>query len=72
MDTAPTSPTRRVLVTGASTGIGAATVRRFLDDGWRVVEHLYRDPADPNATGGFFSQGYVVERGNERAFFEGA
>lgn len=28
---------RRVVVTGASTGIGAATVRRFRDAGWQVV-----------------------------------
>ncbi|MFD1721712.1 SDR family oxidoreductase [Amnibacterium endophyticum] len=29
--------TRRAVVTGASTGIGAATVRRFRDEGWEVV-----------------------------------
>ena len=28
---------RRVVVTGASTGIGAATVRRFRDAGWAVI-----------------------------------
>ncbi|MGJ4730979.1 SDR family NAD(P)-dependent oxidoreductase [Luteimonas sp. SDU101] len=28
---------RTILITGATAGFGAATVRRFLDDGWRVV-----------------------------------
>ncbi|MGY1410711.1 MULTISPECIES: SDR family NAD(P)-dependent oxidoreductase [unclassified Luteimonas] len=28
---------RTILITGATAGFGAAAVRRFLDDGWRVV-----------------------------------
>ena len=28
---------RTILVTGATAGFGAAAVRRFLDDGWRVI-----------------------------------
>ena len=38
----PTDPSRRtVFVTGAASGIGAATVRRFLREGWQVaIGHL--------------------------------
>lgn len=36
--------TRTVLVTGTSSGIGDATARAFLDDGWNVVATA-RDPA---------------------------
>jgi NADP-dependent 3-hydroxy acid dehydrogenase YdfG len=35
--------TRRAVVTGASTGIGAATVRRFRDHGWEVVAVARRE-----------------------------
>jgi NAD(P)-dependent dehydrogenase (short-subunit alcohol dehydrogenase family) len=35
---------RTAVVTGASSGIGAATVRRLLDDGWRVIGLSRRDP----------------------------
>ncbi|MEJ1994083.1 MAG: SDR family NAD(P)-dependent oxidoreductase [Limibacillus sp.] len=43
---------KRVLLTGASRGIGHATVKRFSDEGWQVVtcsresipEHCLRDP----------------------------
>ena len=46
-------PDRRTLVlTGASRGIGHATVKRFSDEGWRILtcsredipEHCKRDP----------------------------
>lgn len=36
-------------------------------DGRRVVE---QHPRDPNATGGTFSVGWIVERGNEKAFLK--
>src|SRR3712207_9088063 len=37
-------PNRTVLITGASSGIGEAAARRFLDRGWHVVATM-RDPA---------------------------
>jgi NAD(P)-dependent dehydrogenase (short-subunit alcohol dehydrogenase family) len=35
---------KRAVVTGASSGIGAATVRRLLTDGWHVIGFSRRDP----------------------------
>lgn len=41
MTASPDTLRRTVLVTGAATGIGAATVRRFVREGWNVVlNHL--------------------------------
>jgi len=47
-----TDSRRSVLLTGASRGIGHATVKRFSDEGWRIItcsrepvpEHCLRDP----------------------------
>src|SRR4051812_27733994 len=36
-----------VFVTGASTGIGRATVERLVSDGWRVIAGVRRDGDQP-------------------------
>src|SRR5437868_5174928 len=38
-----------------------------LDDGWYVRDFATRKP---NATGGFFSQGYIVERNGQEGFLK--
>ncbi|MBL8382331.1 MAG: SDR family oxidoreductase [Burkholderiales bacterium] len=41
MTSSPASPRRSILITGAASGIGAATARRFIGEGWQVaVNHL--------------------------------
>ena len=37
MTTSPAQPRRAILVTGAASGIGAATARRFIKEGWQVA-----------------------------------
>jgi len=52
------SAARRAAVTGAASGIGAATVRRLLADGWRVA-CLDRNLAGARATAG--ASGVAIE-----------
>ena len=37
MSNAPAAASRRVLITGAGAGIGAATARHLVSKGWRVA-----------------------------------
>lgn len=52
--------TQTVLVTGAGRGVGLATVRRFLDDGWRVVAGVRDVAAAREALGA--REGLLVTR----------
>lgn len=40
---------KTVLITGATSGLGAALAARFRRDGWRVIGAARREPADPDA-----------------------
>jgi NAD(P)-dependent dehydrogenase (short-subunit alcohol dehydrogenase family) len=50
MTDASSPPRRTALITGAASGIGAATARRFLREGWNVViGHLEGQEAEAQA-----------------------
>ncbi len=57
---------RRVAVTGAASGIGAATARRLMVDGWRVA-CLDRDIAGARATAGDRGVALEVDVADEEA-----
>tara|TARA_X000000950_G_scaffold229307_1_gene277122 strand:- start:25215 stop:25937 length:723 start_codon:yes stop_codon:yes gene_type:complete len=45
MNTDP-SKSKKVLITGASTGIGFACLNKFLDNDWKVIAHYYESNKD--------------------------
>ena len=61
----PPTPDCSILITGAASGIGAATARRFIQEGWRVaVNYLdasQRDAATALAAGAPSGRGIAVE-----------
>ncbi|MFZ2653256.1 MAG: SDR family oxidoreductase [Burkholderiaceae bacterium] len=57
-----TTPTRSVLVTGAATGIGAATIGRFIKEGWQVAVN-YLDASQREAATALAASGGPLRRG---------
>jgi NAD(P)-dependent dehydrogenase (short-subunit alcohol dehydrogenase family) len=52
---------KTAVITGTSRGVGLATAKKFLAEGWRVVGTHYETPAaitSPNFTSLFYDQGY--------------
>ena len=67
MTTTMAHPRRAILITGAASGIGAATARRFIKEGWQVaincIDHTQREAASSLASSasGVGQQSIVLE-----------
>ena len=63
------SPRKTLLLTGASRGIGHATVKRFDREGWRVIS-CSRQPFDPRCPRGGAENHIQIDLADPSAIFE--
>lgn len=68
-DTFPQDGTKTLLLTGASRGIGHATVKRFDREGWRVLS-CSRQPFDPRCPWGGAENHIQIDLADPGAVFE--